>query len=120
MGVIVEKFSEEKGIVWPDSVSPFDVHLIALNTDDAEIKDWAEGIYEGLKAAGVEVLFDDRDARAGEKFADSDLVGIPYRVVVSKKGKENGVFEVVNRHNGEVQMLSEAELYRDFASETTA
>lgn len=120
MGVIVEKFSDEKGIVWPDSVSPFALHLVALNTDDAEIRDWAEGIYEGLKAAGIEVLFDDRDLRAGEKFADSDLIGIPYRAVVSKKSKENGAFEVVNRHTGEVRMLSEAELYRDFATTGSA
>ncbi len=114
VGVVVEKFSDDKGIVWPESIAPFKVHLVALNTDDAEIKDFADGIYLSLKENGVEVLYDDRDARAGEKFADSDLIGIPYRVVVSRKTKEEGKFEVVTRATGEVRSLSEEELYADF------
>jgi len=115
MGVVVEKLADEKGIVWPEAIAPFKVHLVALNTDDSEIKDWAEGVYTILTKAGIEVLFDDRDARPGEKFADSDLLGIPYRVVVSKKGKEAGVFEVVTRADGEVRSLSETELLADFS-----
>lgn len=114
IGVLVEKFSDEKGIIWPESVAPFLVHLVALNTDDAEVTDYAAGIYMSLKDRGVEVLFDDRDARAGEKFADSDLLGMPYRVVVSKKLKEAGQFEVVTRATGEVRMLTEEELFTDF------
>jgi prolyl-tRNA synthetase len=114
MGVLVEKLADEKGIVWPESVAPYKVHLVALNTDDKEVNDWAEGIYSSLKNRGVEVLFDDRDARPGEKFADSDLLGIPYRVVVSKKSKEAGTFEVVTRKTGEVRNLAEEELYTDF------
>lgn len=110
IGVLVEKFADDKGIVWPKSVAPYLVHLVALNNEEAEIRDWADGIYANLKTAGVEVLYDDRDARAGEKFADSDLLGMPYRVVVSKKGKAEGVFEVVERATGEVHKLSEAEL----------
>jgi prolyl-tRNA synthetase len=91
------------------------VHLVGLNLEDAAIKDWAEGIFSNLLDNGIEVMFDDRvEARAGEKFADSDLLGLPYRVVVSKKGKENGLFEVVTRATGEVRQLSEAELYADF------
>jgi len=116
MGVIVEKMADDKGIVWPESVAPYKVHLVALNTDDDEINDWAEGIYVALKKRGVDVLFDDRDVRPGEKFADSDLLGLPYRVVVSKKGKEAGVFEVVTRKTGEVRSLTEEELYNDFSS----
>lgn len=116
-GVIVEKFADEKGIVWPESVAPFMVHLIGLNNDDSEIKDWADGIYTALEKQGVEVLYDDRDARPGEKFADSDLIGIPYRVVVSKKTKEEGKFEVVERHSGEVSYMNEAELYDKFTKE---
>lgn len=115
MGVLVEKFADEKGIVWPESVAPYQVHLVALNTDDAEIIDWADGLYSALKTQGVSVLYDDRDARPGEKFADSDLLGMPYRVVVSKKGKEAGLFEVVDRKTGEVRNLSEEELVRDFS-----
>lgn len=114
IGVIAEKFSDEKGLVWPDSIAPFAVHLIALNTDDIAVRDHAEGVYTELRRRGVEVLFDDRDARAGEKFADSDLIGIPYRVVVSKKGTEDRSYEVVTRATGEVRRLSEGELYADF------
>lgn len=117
VGVLVEKFADEKGIVWPESVAPFKVHLVALNTDDAEVKDFAEGIYSAFKDRGVEVLFDDRDARAGEKFADSDLLGMPYRVVVSRKLKESGQFEVVTRKTGEVRLLSEEELFADLVGE---
>lgn len=116
IGVLVEKFADEKGIVWPESVAPFKVHLVALNTDDSEIKDYAEGVYASFKDRGVEVLFDDRDERAGAKFADSDLLGMPYRVVVSKKLKESGQFEVVTRKTGEVRLLSEEELFADLAS----
>ena len=114
MGVLVEKFADEKGIVWPESVAPYHVHLVALNTDDAEITDWADGVYAALKSRGVSVLYDDRAARPGEKFADSDLLGMPYRVVVSKKGKEAGTFEVVDRKTGETRNLTEEELYQDF------
>lgn len=114
MGVIVEKFADDKGIVWPESIAPFKVHLVALNTDDPEVMDWADGIYMALKNKGVEILYDDRDARPGEKFADSDLIGIPYRVVLSKRGKNDGSFEVVTRSTGEVRNLSEAELFEDF------
>tara|TARA_B100000508_G_scaffold140845_1_gene143808 strand:- start:2370 stop:3623 length:1254 start_codon:yes stop_codon:yes gene_type:complete len=114
MGTVVDLLSDEKGIVWPDSIAPFKVHLVALNTDDEEIRDWADGIYTSLQKRGVAVLFDDRDARPGEKFADSDLLGMPYRVVVSKKGKEAGTFEVVERATGETRNLTEEELYQDF------
>lgn len=117
VGVLVEKFADEKGIVWPRSVAPFKVHLVGLNSDDAEVKDFTEGIYASLKEKGVDVLYDDRDLRAGEKFADSDLIGIPYRAVVSRKAKEEGKFEVVTRATGEVRHLTEEELYGDFDSE---
>ena len=121
MGVLVEKFADEKGLVWPESVAPFQVHLVGLNLDDEEVKDWADGVYSMLQACGVEVLYDDRvEARAGEKFADSDLIGIPYRVVVSRKSKEAGTFEVVTRADGATRELTEAELKADFATNDTA
>ncbi len=116
MGVLVEKFADEKGIVWPESVAPFSVHLVALNTDDSEVKDWADGIYTALQKQGVAVLYDDRDARPGNKFADSDLIGIPYRVVLSKKMKDNSTFEVMTRKTGDMQLLTEEELFTRFAS----
>lgn len=116
MGVVAEKYSDEKGLIWPDSIAPFKVHLVGLNLEDPEVRDWAEGIYNAFRDKGVEVLFDDRDLRPGEKFADSDLIGLPYRVVVSRKGKEASTFEVVNRATGEVRHLTEEELFIDFAN----
>lgn len=117
-GVIVEKFADEKGIVWPASIAPYQVHLVGLNLDDSEVRDFADGIYSALVKRGVEVLFDDRvEARAGEKFGDSDLIGIPYRVVVSKKTKEEGKFEVVERKTGDTRFITEEELYEDFATQ---
>jgi prolyl-tRNA synthetase len=114
MGTVVDLLADEKGIVWPESVAPFTLHLVGLNTDDEEVRDYTDGIYTALTKRGVSVLYDDRDLRAGEKFADSDLLGMPYRVVVSRKTKESGQFEVVTRATGETRGLSEAELYADF------
>ena len=114
MGVIVEKFSDEKGIVWPESIAPFQVHLIELSGGDAEIKDYAEGVYDMFTDNKVEVLYDERDVRAGEKFADSDLLGMPYRIVISRKTKEEGKFEVVERKTGEIKFFTEEELYQKF------
>ncbi|MFT5037385.1 MAG: prolyl-tRNA synthetase [Candidatus Azotimanducaceae bacterium] len=116
MGLLVEKFADDKGIVWPESVAPFMIHLVGLNSDDAEIKDYTDGIYAALTKRGIEVLYDDRGVRPGEKFACSDLLGMPYRVVVSKKTKKDGKFEVVTRGTGDVRYLTEEELYADFGT----
>ena len=102
MGVAVETFADSKGMVWPSSVAPFQVHLVELSGGDAGIKEKADALYAELSDKGIEVLYDDRDARAGEKFADSDLIGIPLRVIVSKKGIEAGMFECVHRKSGEI------------------
>lgn len=93
MGVLVEKFHDDAGIIWPESVAPFQVHLIALKGGEKE----AEQVYGDLQAAGVEVLYDDRDKSAGEKFADSDLIGIPNRIVVSTKTLAEESVEVKKR-----------------------
>jgi len=78
MGVIVEKFADDRGIVWPESVAPYQVHLISLKEDEK-----AEKVYQELLDAGIEVLYDDReDVAAGAKFADADLIGIPVRLLV--------------------------------------
>jgi len=116
MGVVVEKFSDDRGIVWPTAIAPFAAHLVELSGNDRELKDFADGVYQGLRDRGIEVLYDDRDARAGEKFADSDLMGIPYRIIVGKRTKEEGKFEVVERATGEVMLLSEDELYEKFVT----
>lgn len=115
MGVLVENYADDKGLVWPTSVAPFDVHLVGLNLEDPDIKDWVDGLYLSMKRQHIEVLFDDRNLRTGEKFADSDLLGIPYRVVVSKRAQEEGKFEVVRRRDGETQYLTEEELYAEFS-----
>ena len=107
MGTVVELFSDEKGIVWPQSIAPFAVHLISLNQDEQ-----AQEIYEQLQREGIEVLFDDRDARAGEKFADSDLIGIPWRVVVSGKTISAGGVEVKKRSEEKAEVMSVEELLR--------
>ena len=109
MGLLVEKNSDEKGMVWSGEVAPFAVHLVELSGTDSAIKEKADALYKELTGKGVEVLYDDRDARAGEKFADSDLIGIPLRVIVSKKGIEAGAFECVVRKTGEVMSAKTAE-----------
>lgn len=97
MGVIVEKFHDENGIIWPKSVSPFDVHLIGLN-------DRGEDLYKKLKEKNIDVLFDDRDVSAGEKFSDADLIGIPIRLVVSDKTA--GKIEYKERTSKESKLLN--------------
>lgn len=119
MGVIVEKFSDEKGIVWPWSVAPMHAHLVGLNLDDEEVRDHADALYANFGKNQLEVLYDDRiETRAGEKFADSDLIGIPYRIVVSRKAKEEGKYEVVQRKSGETKSMTEQEIYDYFGGET--
>ncbi|PIR96631.1 MAG: prolyl-tRNA synthetase [Candidatus Doudnabacteria bacterium CG10_big_fil_rev_8_21_14_0_10_42_18] len=93
MGVIAEKFNDEKGILWPENVAPFKVHLLALSGAEKR----AEDIYQSLQKAGVEALYDDRDVSAGTKFADSDLIGIPYRVLVSEKSLKKEMAELKKR-----------------------
>lgn len=110
MGTVVELLSDEKGIVWPESVAPFRVHLVEINSDNADIKTEAAELYRELTEAGIDVLWDDRDVRAGEKFADSDLIGIPLRVVVSEKTLAAGKFECVHRASGRVEHKSITEL----------
>jgi prolyl-tRNA synthetase len=105
MGAIVETLSDDKGIVWPESVAPFAVHLIALEDKAGKVKPEADALYERLVAKGIEVLYDDRDARAGEKFADSDLIGIPTRYVISEKTLAEGSVEAKDRKSGEVKLV---------------
>lgn len=109
MGTIVEVLSDEKGIVWPKEVAPFDVHLIEVPSKDGRVKTWAQVLYRELSKK-MDVLYDNRDVRAGEKFADSDLIGIPYRIVVSEKNLESKLLEVKERANSDTAMVSEHEL----------
>ncbi len=109
MGTIVEVLSDENGIVWPKSIAPFRAHLVLLGSND-EAKDLAEKTYKKLIQEGIEVFFDDRDVRAGEKFADSDLIGIPTRIIVGDKTVENSSFEIKDRASGEVSQKTLEEL----------
>jgi prolyl-tRNA synthetase len=101
MGTVVEVLSDESGIIWPESISPFQVHLLILGTDDNVI-DQAEKIYSDLSRAGVEVLFDDRDQSPGIKLSDADLIGIPHRLVVSSRSLDQGGIEYKRRDSNEV------------------
>jgi prolyl-tRNA synthetase len=95
----VEQNNDEHGIIWPRPLAPFEVELIALNPDVPAVNEAAEKIYAGLQAAGVEVFYDDRDERPGVKFNDADLIGFPLRVVVGKKGVEQGQAELSLRRD---------------------
>lgn len=108
MGTIVEIHNDEKGIIWPRSVAPFDVHLILLNESFHAVSD---EIYESLQKAGIEVLYDERrDKSAGEKLADSDLIGIPYRIVISEKSMEKGGVELKKRNAEEVSIIKKEDI----------
>ncbi|HEX4506631.1 MAG TPA: proline--tRNA ligase [Alphaproteobacteria bacterium] len=101
VGAIIEASHDDAGIIWPDSVAPFDVGLVNLKSGDAAVDAAADDLYGKLKAAGVDVLYDDRNERAGGKFADMDLIGLPWQVVVGPRGLANGVVELKRRATGE-------------------
>ncbi|MEX0917280.1 MAG: aminoacyl--tRNA ligase-related protein [Candidatus Paceibacterota bacterium] len=104
MGTIVETLADDKGIIWPEEIAPFLLHLVALKEGAGD------ELYEELVNVGVETLYDDRTVNAGEKFADSDLIGIPYRAIVGGKNREEGKIEVVKRSTGETEFKSKEEL----------
>lgn len=108
IGTVVEVFADNKGIVWPKSIAPFDIHLILLNGDDENVKERADHVYKDMIKNGIDVLYDDREKSTGEKFNDSDLIGIPIRVIVSKKTITAGEHEVVNRKTGSVTQVAES------------
>ncbi|MFZ2167577.1 MAG: aminoacyl--tRNA ligase-related protein [Minisyncoccia bacterium] len=110
MGVLVETLADDKGMVWPEAVAPFKYHLVSLGKEGDEISQTADALYADLVKAGAAVLYDDRDARAGEKFADSDLLGMPIRIVVGKDAVATGQFEVVHRATGVVEKKSREDI----------
>jgi len=105
MATVVELSHDEKGIVWPEEIAPYKVHLVGLNLEDVGVGKKAQEVYDSLAVGGIEVLFDDRtDVSAGQKFADADLVGCPYRVVVSAKTSDE--FEVKKRNEEKLEHIS--------------
>lgn len=112
MGLLAEHFSDDKGLVWPKEVSPFHVYLISIGSSD-EVSSKAQELYEMLQSKGIKVLFDDRGVRPGEKFADADLMGIPYRVVISDKNIDQNKFEVKARTEEEPKMVEADKLLEE-------
>ena len=111
MGLLAEHFSDEKGLVWPENVAPAKVYLVQIGGASQQK---AEEIYQQLTDKGIDVLFDDRDERPGKKFADAELMGIPYRLTVSDRLLESEKFELVSRATNETQMLSQSEILEKF------
>lgn len=105
MAAVVEAHHDDKGIIWPESIAPARVYVARLGEDEPVVKVGDE-FYDKLRENGIEAIYDDRDARAGEKFADADLMGIPYRVVISNKTVETGKHELKGRTETETQMLA--------------
>jgi prolyl-tRNA synthetase len=110
LSAVVEQHHDENGIIWPEAIAPFAVHLIAVNMKDETQRELAEDLYKQLCEAGVEVLFDNRGERAGVKFKDADLIGIPTRIVVGAKAADNRV-ELKSRVTGESQELDVTEVF---------
>jgi prolyl-tRNA synthetase len=105
VGAIIEASHDEAGIIWPEPVAPFRVGVINLKSGDAETDRAADGLYQSLLLQGTEVLYDDRDERAGAKFAAMDLIGLPWQAVVGPRGLKDGVVELKNRRTGEREMV---------------
>jgi prolyl-tRNA synthetase len=111
VGAVIEASHDEAGIVWPESIAPFKVGLINLKSGDAACDATCQDLYARLNKAGVEVLYDDRDQRAGVKFADMDLIGLPWQLIVGPKGVAAGKAEIKNRKTGERQELTIEEAF---------
>ena len=107
MGVIVEKFADDKGLVWPEEIAPARVHLVQIGKESVAA---ADELYDTLQQAGITVLYDDRAARPGDKFADAELLGMPTRVTVSDRLLETEEWEVVDRRTGKQQRLTTSQL----------
>lgn len=106
LGAIIEASHDDAGIIWPESVAPYRVGLISLKQDDPKTRQVCEDLYQKLGAAGVEVLYDDTDERAGAKFSAFDLIGLPWQVIVGPRGLANNQVEIKNRKTGERQTLA--------------
>lgn len=110
LACIIEQHHDDKGIIWPPSVAPYQVHLVSLAGNDARVAQAADALYERLQAAGFEVLYDDRPESAGVKFNDADLIGIPVRLTVSRRTVESQAVELKARWAEEKRLVPEAEL----------
>jgi prolyl-tRNA synthetase len=105
VAAVIEQLHDENGMIWPISIAPYHVHIVAVNVKDDTTRGAADRLYEALQTLGIEVLYDDRDERPGAKFKDADLLGIPLRVTVGEKGLKEGVVELKDRRTGTVDKL---------------
>ncbi|RJQ33399.1 MAG: proline--tRNA ligase [Actinobacteria bacterium] len=112
MAAAVEQNNDEKGIIWPRNLSPFVVSIIQLDMESKELTKMADKVYELLSKAGIETIYDDRQERPGVKFADSDLIGFPYQVVIGKKAASQGKVELKTRANQKVELVNLDELIK--------
>ena len=116
----IEQSHDERGIIWPEAITPFQIAIIPMNMYKSEkVKDFAENLYRTLNAQGVEVLFDDRNERAGVMFADMELIGIPHQIVIGEKNLEQGLVEYKNRRTGEKQLIEKEKLVEFWTQQTT-
>lgn len=116
MGVIAEHFYDDKGLVWPDQIAPAEVYLIAIG--DEAVNKLADELYYILTGRGVAVIYDDRDIRPGEKFADADLMGIPMRVVVNSKSVTDNQYEIKRRNESSPEYLQKEVLIQLLPGDT--
>ena len=115
MGTIVEIYHDDKGIIWPEAMAPYKIHLLLIGEAERELTDFADNVYRNLIKSGLEVLYDDRyGIAAGEKFFDADLIGLPYRAVVSAKTMAQGKVEIKKRNEKEVKLVKVEELLKMF------
>jgi prolyl-tRNA synthetase len=112
----VEQNHDKDGMIWPASIAPFDVEVVPLAIDDKEVSSTSEHIYEQLNLSGIRVLIDDRDERPGVKFKDADLIGIPWQIVVGKKGLKDGVVELKSRMTKDIEKLSPSDVVKRLQS----
>jgi prolyl-tRNA synthetase len=112
LAAVVEQHHDENGILWPKSIAPYDVHVLALHGGADDVLGRAEEIADALAEAGLDVLLDDRDERPGEKFADADLIGIPLRAIVGRKTREDGAVDVRTRDGSADERVSSSEVVK--------
>ncbi|MEM9331342.1 MAG: proline--tRNA ligase [Pseudomonadota bacterium] len=116
VAAIIEAFHDDKGIIWPEAITPFDIGIVNMKPNDENCTRESEKIYQGLTNSGLEVLYDDTDKQAGAKFATMDLIGVPWQIVVGPRGLANNEIELKRRADGERTMMSPNEVINRFAT----
>ena len=109
LAAAIEQYADENGIVLPVSLAPYQVLVLPVSVHEEEVLETASKLYESLRARGLDVLLDDRDARPGVKFMDADLIGVPYRVTIGSRGLKEGVVEIKERSSGKVEKVAVAD-----------